>query len=222
MSLTVIGGNVSPFVRKVRVFCAEKGIDYDLEPVNPFAAPDDFREISPLGRIPVLRDGELHVPDSSVICVYLERKHPEPALYPDDTAELARTLWLEEYMDDGVIPKAAGRVFFPLVLQPLMTGKPPDETEPLRIAGDVLPPFYEYLEKELGSDEFYVGGRLTLADIAIASPFVNLRHAGIAPDRSQFPDLRAFLDRMHARPSFKACIEEETPIFGKRQNLIQD
>ena len=122
MSLTVIGGNVSPFVRKVRVFCAEKGIDYDLEPVNPFAAPDDFREISPLGRIPVLRDGELHVPDSSVICVYLERKHPEPALYPDDTAELARTLWLEEYMDDGVIPKAAGRVFFPLVLQEAIDG----------------------------------------------------------------------------------------------------
>ena len=54
MSLTLIGGSVSPFVRKVRVFCAEKNIAYDLEPVNPFAAPEGFRDISPLGRIPVL------------------------------------------------------------------------------------------------------------------------------------------------------------------------
>ncbi len=221
-SLTIIGGNVSPFVRKVRVFCAEKGIGHDLEPVNPFAAPDGFRDISPLGRIPVLRDGERHVPDSSVICVYLERKNPEPALYPDDTDELTRTLWLEEYMDGGFVPKAGPNVFFPLVLRPMMTGEQPDETEPLRIAREELPPYYEYLENELGDEEFYVGGRLTLADIAVASPFVNLRHAGIAPERTQFPKLRAFLDRIHARPSFKACIEEETPIFGKRQSLIQD
>ena len=51
---------------------------------------------------------------------------------------------------------------------------------------------------------------------------MNLRHAGIAPERPRFPKLRAFLERIHARPSFKACIEEETPIFGKRQSLIQD
>lgn len=220
--LTVIGGNVSPFVRKVRVFCAEKGIEYELEPVNPFAAPEGFREISPLGRIPVLRDGDRHVPDSSVICQYLERKNPEPALLPDDIDELTRTLWLEEYMDGGFVPKAGPDVFLKLVIGPLMSGKDPDETEPLRVANEELPAYYAYLEKELGDEEFYVGGRLTLADIAVASPFVNLRHAGIAPARSRFPKLRAFLDRMHARPSFKACIEEETPVFGKRQGLIQD
>lgn len=222
MSLTIIGGNVSPFVRKVRVFCAEKGIEYQIEPVNPFAAPDGFRDISPLGRIPVLREGDRHLPDSSVICAYLEKRNPKPALFPDDPDHFARTLWLEEYMDGGFVPKAGPNVFFPLVIGPLMSGKEPDEMEPLRIAREELPSFYEYLEKEIGDSEFYVGDSLTLADIAVASPFVNMRHAGIAPERSRFPKLRDFLDRMHARPSFKACIEEETPIFGKRQSLIQD
>lgn len=222
MSPTILGGNVSPFVRKVRVFCAEKGIDYDLEPVNPFAADDDFKQVSPLGKIPVLREGDQHIPDSSVICAYLEKKHPETPLYPSEPLDYARALWLEEYMDGGFVPAGGGKVFFPLVMAPLMSGKEPDETEPLKAAAELLPPFYEYLEKELGDAEYFVGNQLSIADIAVASPFVNMRHAGVAPERARFPKLRAFLDRMYGRPSFKACIEEEHPVFGKRAALIQD
>lgn len=51
---------------------------------------------------------------------------------------------------------------------------------------------------------------------------MNLRHAGVAPERARWPKLRAFLDRMHGLPSFKSLIEEETPIFGKRAVLITD
>jgi glutathione S-transferase len=125
-------------------------------------------------------------------------------------------------MDGGFVGKAGPKVFFPLVIAPLMSGKEPDETEPLRVAAEVLPSFYTYLEQELGDEEFFVGGRLTLADISVASPFVNLRHAGVAPERARWPKLRGFLDHMHGRPSFKACIEEEAPVFGKRASLIKD
>jgi glutathione S-transferase len=222
MSLTVLGGSVSPFVRKVRVFCAEKGIDYDLEPINPFSPPDGFREISPLGLIPVLRDGDRHLPDSSVICAYLEKRHPETPLYPADPWDCARACWLEEYADSGLVPKAGANVFRPLVLMPLMQGTEPDEAEPLRYAAEKLPPFYAYLEQQIGDSEYLVADRFSIADIAVASPFVNLRHAGVAPERARFPKLRGFLDRIHGRPSFKACIEEETPIFGKRASRIQD
>ncbi len=222
MSLTILGGNVSPFVRKVRVFCAEKGIAYELEPINPFGAPEGFRDVSPLGKIPVLRDGDRHLPDSSIICAYLEKLHPKTPLYPADPWEHARATWLEEYVDGGVVPKAGPNVFFPLVLAPLMQGKEVDDAEPMRFAREEMPPFYEYLEGELGDEEFFVGGKLSIADIAVASPFVNLRHAGVAPERARFPRLRAFLDHMHGRPSFKACIEEEAPVYGKRAALIQD
>jgi glutathione S-transferase len=222
MSLTILGGNVSPFVRKVRVALAEKGLDYELEPINPFSAPEGFRDISPLGRIPAFRDGDRTLADSSIICAYIERTHPSPALYPADAYDYARALWIEEYMDGGFVPVAGAKVFFPLVLTPLMSGKEADESEPLRVAAEELPRFYDYLEGEIGDDEYFVGGQLTIADISVASPFVNLRHAGVAPERARWPKLRGFLDRIQGRPSFKACIEEESPIFGKRAALITD
>jgi glutathione S-transferase len=222
MSLTVLGGSVSPFVRKVRVVLAEKGLDYELEQINPFAAPEGFRDVSPLGRIPAFRDGDRTLADSSIICAYIERTNPSPALYPEDAYAYARALWFEEYMDGGFVPLAGPKVFFPLVLRPLMSGNEPDESEPLRVAAEELPPFYDYLEGELGDSEYFVGEKLTIADIGVASPFVNLRHAGVAPERARWPKLRGFLDRLHGRPSFKACIEEESPIFGKRAALISD
>jgi glutathione S-transferase len=222
MSFTVLGGNVSPFVRKVRVFLAEKGLDYEIEQINPFAPPEGWREVSPLGKIPAFRHGELVINDSSVICQYLERIHPEPALYPSDPFELARALWFEEYMDGGFVPVAGPGVFFPLVLKPLMTRQEPDETGPREVIETKLPAFFDYLEGQLDDADFLVGGRLSIADLAVASPFVNLRHAGVAPERGRWPRLADFLKRMHARPSFKACIEEETPLYGRRAALLED
>ena len=50
MTLMIYGSTISPFVRKVRVVLAEKGLDYKLDPVNPFAPPPEFLAISPLPR----------------------------------------------------------------------------------------------------------------------------------------------------------------------------
>ena len=97
MSLILYGATLSPFVRKVRLLLAEKGLDYQLEIVAPFNQPDWFMEISPLGRIPALRDGELTLADSGVIAQYLEEQYPEaPALYGRDAVERARIRWLEK------------------------------------------------------------------------------------------------------------------------------
>ena len=97
MSYTLFGANVSPFVRKCRAYLAEKNIPHTHEPVNPFQPPPNFRQISPLGRIPALLDGERPVADSTAICLYLERCNPTPALYPTDNYEYAHALWLEEF-----------------------------------------------------------------------------------------------------------------------------
>ncbi len=96
MSLTLYGAPLSPFVRKVRLLLAEKGLDYQLEAIAPFGQPAWYREISPLGRIPALRDGDLALADSSVICQYLEERYPEPPnLQGDAPASRAAVRWLE-------------------------------------------------------------------------------------------------------------------------------
>lgn len=223
MSLVVLGANVSPFVRKVRAFLAEKRQPYQHEPVNPFAPPPDWRQTSPLGRIPALRDGERVINDSSVICQYLERRFPEPALYPQDDYLFARALWLEEFMDGGLVPPAGGKLFQPLVLQPLFTQKPASaetEEKARRTWDEDVAPMLDYLEQQLGDNEWFVGGQLTIADIAIASPLLNARHAGFAPASARWPKLRAFLERLWSRPSFAALIAEEMPVFGKRTDQI--
>ena len=226
MSLVLLGGSVSPFVRKVRVVLAEKGIAHQHEQVNPFAPPAGYREISPLGKIPALRDGDRTLCDSSVICAYLEKTHPKPALYPSDPYDYARALWFEEFMDGGVVPLVGPKVFFPLVLKPLFSGgQAPDaatEAAAKKCWDEEATPLIAYLEQELGDREWFVGDGMTIADITVGSMFVNTRHAGYAPERKRFPKLRGFLDRMWSRPSFKQVIEEETPIFGKRAANITD
>jgi len=225
MSLTLLGGSVSPFVRKVRVVLAEKGLEYTHEQVNPFSPPAGWREISPLGKIPALRDGDRVINDSAVICQYLERRFPKPALYPSDDGEFARALWLEEFAGGGITPLGGPKIFLPLALRPVITQKDPsaeEEAEARKVFEEALSPLFDYLERQIGDEEFFVGGRLTIADIAIATPFINMRHAGFAPARKRFPRLRSFLDRMWQRASFKKPIEEETPIFGKRSVRIQD
>jgi len=216
MPYTVVGSPISPFVRKVMIFMTEKGIPFEQDNVNPFAPPDGFREISPLGRIPALRHDDAIVNDSSVICAYLERLHATPALYPQDPLLRARAEWIEEYMDGGVVPVAGPKVFAPLVLRPMMTGQEPDETEPRRVIAEELPPFFDYLDAQLGGGEFFVGDALSIADIAAASSFVNLRLAGAAPAADRWPKLHAFLVHMHARPSFQATIQPILPLLGKR------
>lgn len=226
MSLVVLGGSVSPFVRKVRVVLAEKGLDYEHEQVNPFAGPPGWRDISPLGKIPAFKDGDRSLCDSSVICAYLEKRFPTPALYPTDPYDYARALWFEEFMDGGVVPVVGPKVFFPLVLQPIFSGgqAPSAEVEALakKTFEEDAAPLFAYLEKELGDRDYFVGNQLTIADIAVASIMVNPWLAGFAPERKRFPKLRAFLDRVWSRPSFKKVIEGDLPVFGKRAAQVND
>lgn len=199
-------------MRKVRVALAEKGLEYKLDPVSPFAPPDYFLQISPLKRIPVLRDEsegpDATLADSSAICGYLEKKYPAVPLYPSKPLDYGRTLWIEEYADSDFIGTIGGGLFRAVVINKLMKREPDTA-----LANDTwetkAPRFLEYFEKELGGRAHFAGDRLTLADIAVASPFVNAAHAGYWPDAKKYPGLTRFLKAMHSRPSFAACIAQE-------------
>jgi glutathione S-transferase len=210
---TVFGVNASPFVRKVRVALAEKNVAYDLNPVFPQAQDEEFRKLSPLGKVPAFKDGDKGFSDSSVICLYLERKHPSPALYPSDPYEYARALWFDEYADSAVVNVFGPKIFFEKFVAPRFFNRPTNqETVDKAIAEDV-PPILAYLESQLTGD-YLAGNHLTIGDIAVCSQFVNLFHAGVKIDTQKFPKLARYVARVHERPSFKACIAEEKAQFG--------
>ncbi|HEY1636962.1 MAG TPA: glutathione S-transferase family protein [Rhizomicrobium sp.] len=217
MALIVYGGSVSPFVRKVRVVLAEKGLAYRLVQVNPFQPSPEFLAISPLKKMPALRDTDLPEPnalaDSSVICDYIEHKYPDPALYPKEPYARARALWFEEYADSQMAANMVRPFFFERVVKKLI-GQQTDESVCETAKLKHVPEICAYLEKELNG-EFFAGNAFSIADIAIGTMFVNLHHAGESVDGARWPKLAAFAERMAQRPSFRALIEEETPFVQR-------
>ena len=211
---TLHGVNASPFVRKVRVFLAEKRVAYTLKPLFPFNVSAEYRKISPLGKIPAYQDDKVTLADSSVICAYLERIHPAPPLYPLDPVDFARSLWFEEYGDGGLAPIMGARVFFQKIVGPRFLNQPTDEGVIRKALEEDLPPMFDYLESQLGEGDTLVGNRFTIGDIGIATQFVNFRHAGYAPDAARWPRLARYIQQVHARPSFKGLIEEEAKDLG--------
>jgi glutathione S-transferase len=202
-------------VRKVRVALREKGIPYELDPILPFNVSDEYKKMSPLGKIPCYTPKEgVNIPDSSVIIAYLERTNRNNPLYPENPEDYARALFLEEYGDSALVA-ALGTVFFQRIVAPRFLGQKTDEAAIAGALEKQAPPLWTWLDEQIKGKEYFVGNRLTIADIAIASPFVNFMHAGERIDAKKYPNLAAFLDRMFSRPSFKELIEEERALFGQ-------
>ncbi len=91
----------------------------------------------------------------------------------------------------------------------------PDESVCQTTLTQKLPPLFDYLEKEIGDKPFFAGGAFSIADIAVATMIVNFEHAGEAIDAARWPKLAAFIKRVHERPSFKTCIDEERPFIQR-------
>ena len=206
--ITLHGVPASPFVRKVRVVLAEKHIAYTLDPLIPLPKTDALLRKSPLGKIPFLEDDDLVVPDSSAICAYLERTHPDHPVYPSDARHFARTLWYEEYGDTRLM-EATGPVFFQRFVRPSIQGGQTDETVVRDALENVVPPVFDYLESKVGSTEGVVDGRFTIADIAICSPLVNFSLAGETIDGSRWPKLARYYATITDRPAFRTVLDEE-------------
>ena len=210
----LLGAFGSPFVRKVYVALTEKGIPFEHEQVIPFGASPEYRKISPLGKIPAFQDGDRTLADSSVIIAYLERTHPQPALYPTDAYEYARALWFEEFGDGGLAPVLGAKVFFPKVIAPRFFKQEPNLAEIQKVVDTEIPPLFDYLEGELGNNEYLVGNKFSVADIGVATIFVNYGFAGYGVDAKRWPKLAAYVNRILSRPSFKSAIDQEKKAFG--------
>lgn len=215
MSMTVYGAPLSPFVRKLRLLLAEKGLNYQLQIVAPFNQPDWFFEISPLGRIPGFRDGELSLADSSVIAQYIEEQHPETvALYGHSAAERAQIRWLEKYADYELAPLTTFCVFVNRALNPTM-GKPCDEAAVQKAIEDKLPRHFDYLEKTLAGNDYFVGNRLSMADLAFACQVINMEHGNAQIDAARWPGLAALQARLCQRDSVQAILPDECRMLEK-------
>jgi glutathione S-transferase len=210
--MILFGSSISPFVRKVLAFAAEKEIELESRPLGLGSDDPEFRAASPFGKIPALQDGDFSISDSSAIVAYLEAVKPDPVLIPSEPRARAQTIWFDEFADTVLFD--CGRImFFNRLVAPRFLNREGDLAAADKAEREQLPAILDYLERVAPEAGYLVGDSLTLADIAVASPFVNLSHVDVeVGDR---PKLRAYVDRILARPSFKQWIDRETAFLAR-------
>jgi glutathione S-transferase len=185
---------------KVRLLLAHLGIPYERVPTDIFngeTLTDDFARMNPMRTTPVLEpDDGRYLPESGAILFYLARG---TAYLPDDAFELAQVVRWLLYEQTDVIPMIGGLRFR------LLAGRlsPSDPRAVRRRKGGVE--VLSLLDSHLTTHEFLVGGRYTIADIAIYG-YSHLAHeAGL--DLQPYAGLRAWFERVQQQPGYIEDVE---------------
>ncbi len=212
--LKIYGVPISVHTRKVLVAARLKNVPFENAPVIPFNPPADWDRLSPTGKIPVATDGDFTLPDSSVICAYLERLHPAPALYPAEPRAYAKALWLEEYADGTVFRDVVHGLFFQKVIRPNILKQEADKAAIAAIEGHALPRVFGYLESAAAAGDL-AAERVGIGEIAVTSNLVNVHYLGYAIETRRYPKLAAFFARQLRQPAMAAALAAEQPVAAQ-------
>ena len=204
--LVIYGSPISPFVRKVAGVCIIKGVDYEIEPINVFAPPAWFADVSPMKRIPVLRDRSVAeegvagtIADSSAICAFIDKKHPAPEVYPEDPMALGQAIFIEEYADTALAMAGGLGIFRPIFFA-ISKGEAPGLEKARAAWAEQLPPVFDVLEARLDGRAFFAGDVLSIADITVACVLMQITLVAEMP-LARWPGLAAHFAAMQALPA---------------------
>jgi glutathione S-transferase len=194
----------------------ELGVEYDIKRYQRDAAtmlaPATLRAVHPLGKSPVITDGELTIAESGAIVEYLVERYGAGRLIPaSGTPERLRyTYWLH-YAEGSAMPP----LLMKLIFDRIEKGPMPFFVRPVAraIAGKAKSSFIEpniarhldFMQAELGNSEWFAGREFSAADIQMSFPLEAAAARG-GLDASR-PKLMAFLERIHARPAYKRAVE---------------
>ena len=202
--MKLLGSNTSPYTRKVRLVLLEKGLPHTYVVDPPREPGSQVPQVNPLGRIPtlVLDDGTA-VFDSPVICEYLDALGGDPVLIPRADPVARMRVRRGEALADGIMDSA--------VVMRVESLRPADRQDPGTPAlhGGAITRALAHAARELGANDWYSGGALSLADLALVSALVylDLRQ----PERNwraAHPDLASWAERMWRRSSVKASLAD--------------
>ena len=164
-------------------------------------APPELTAVHPLGKSPVIVDGGLTIIESGAIIDYVIRRHGEGRLAPDPaSADYDRyQQWLHY---------AEGSAMLPLMLN-MYVGRLGEGGAPLqpRIQSEISN-HLDFVNDSLAGREFFVGDSLTGADIQMSFVPEVAKAMGKLPE---YPNMAAWIARMHARPAWKAALEKSGP-----------
>ncbi|HEY2683572.1 MAG TPA: glutathione S-transferase family protein [Steroidobacteraceae bacterium] len=209
--LKIYGAPISVHTRKAIVVANLKGLSHEVVPVVPVlpsTLPSNWRSLSPAGLIPALLEDQVSLADSTAICMYLDRAHPQPAVYPTDPRRLAQVLSLEAYAGDRLFRTVVRVLFNETVIGPKMKQQPTNSAAVAETLHTALPDAFGFLNQSAERD-YLVGDALSMADIAVVSNLMNFQYCGFEIDRTRYRRVAALFDRVLAEHAFQKALEAE-------------
>ncbi len=203
MDLELVSFKLCPYVQRAVIALKEKQVPYDITYIDLMDPPDWFREISPLGKVPLLKVGDEVLFESAVISEYIDETSAG-SLHPEDALQRAKHRgWIE---------------FASSCLETLYTLNTTDDEAAFEEAVQTMADRLTKVEAILGSGPFFGGTAFSLVDAAFAPLLMRLdllqQLAGVEV-MAQLPKISAWRDQLLQRESIQQSVVEEFPVIYK-------
>ena len=201
---------LSPFSRKVRLVLGEKRLPFDLRLEKTWERRAAYLDLNPAGTVPTLiEDNGMVIPDSWVICEYLDEAYPDSGLMGRTLAERVEvrrlTAWFDGKFNAEVTQNLLGEKFMRR-----LTGRGNPDPAAIRIGYTALRYHLEYLGYLAETRKWLAGATLSLADFAAAAHLSSLDFIGDV-DWSVSPAAKDWYARMKSRPGFRGLLTDRGP-----------
>ena len=198
----------------------ELGVPYEIKKYQrdpkTMLAPETLRAVHPLGKSPVITDGDVTVAESGAIVEYLIEHYGQgPLVPPSGTEERRRyTYWLH-FAEGSAMPP----LLLKLIFDRIESGPMPFFAKPVargiarKVKGLTVEPNLkrqlDFMEAELGKSQWFAGNDFSAADIQMSFPVeAAAQRAGLDASR---PKLMNFLKKIHVRPAYRRALERGGP-----------
>ena len=203
-----------PFSRKVRLLLSEKGVAYELVRENPWEMRDDFRDLNPALRTPVLRDAERGTVliDSRAICEYFEETVDKTPMINGTAANRAEIRRLVALFDENFFADVTAPLLHERMKKRIVFRQSPDSRalrDAMRLANEHL----DYVDYLIDNRPWLAGSTMSLADLAAAAQISVADYLG-GLDWSGHEQARGWYSVFKSRPSFR-------PLLAERMDGIQ-
>lgn len=201
---------LSPYCRKVRLVLAEKRLTFELKLERPWERRPDYLELNPAGTTPTLiEDNGLVIPDSAVICEYLEEAYPDTSLMGRTLAERVEVRRLAAWFDGKFAQEVTQNLFGEKYMRRVAQRGNPDPAA-IRLGYQALRYHLDYIGWLAETRKWLAGGALSLADFTAAAHLSSLDFLGEVDWNLSAP-AKDWYARMKSRPSFRALLADRVP-----------
>lgn len=184
--------------------CEELGIDYEFKRYQRRSdnalAPDDYKALHPAGTAPIITDGDVTLPESGAIIDYITAKYGDGGLVPSPSSpDFADYLFWYHYSNAS---------FMAVLLAKMIIGE--GSADRGALLDDRIERGFAMLEDQLGKSDYLAGNELTAADIMMGFELTTVR-AFMPFDLENRPNIRAYIDRIQARPAYQRAMAKAEP-----------